>query len=417
MHEDTEAWAHKHGAALTTKLTTKEIRNLRAWFHALDVDKSGGIGVDELLDPLLSSGLLRCQADVRALIEMADTDHSGEIGFDEFLNAIQKNQLCDRKSLARLQHITNPTDSSGLSPQMRLSEERRWRMMSTVVDETAQRQADIDSVYSVKDMRDIKSHRHGRGGVSLPAVVPHERLEQVARSHYHQKREAAAYMRSLETVVEKQKGTIAKDNAVSSSTRTGGNDGRGLEGTLWVDEDLDMGYKGGVMGRQQSMHRISAVDQKKFGTCTYASLPRTLSDEDYSKYDSQAMLYSSVEVGPDTHRRDRVRKVPRNKETLMKCESGVSECDSDGGGVSYGSAEREGEALDTSNRHGLLRLHSKPLRRLDSKQLKQFPSTDNASCSVLKLKRMKSIDDFVPKKKISIVRHFPKNIVLHDVSP
>lgn len=101
LNEEREMWANKHDKRLKKKFTSKDVRQLRAWFNALDVDKSGGIGIDELLDPLLSAGIFRNISEVRSMIEMADSDHSGEIGFEEFLDALQKDQLCDIKSVNR----------------------------------------------------------------------------------------------------------------------------------------------------------------------------------------------------------------------------------------------------------------------------------------------------------------------------
>jgi hypothetical protein len=59
----------------------------------------------------------------------------------------------------------------------------------------------------------------------------------------------------------------------------------------------------------------------------------------------------------------------------------------------------------------LIRLNSKPLLKMDTSPLK---GGGNGSPSVLKLKRLKSVEDFQPKNKISLIRHYHKNILIDD---
>lgn len=64
-------------------------KELKRWFDFIDADGSGEINVEELQDPLLSTGIARNTAELQALIEAVDTDGSGEIGFDEFLAVLK----------------------------------------------------------------------------------------------------------------------------------------------------------------------------------------------------------------------------------------------------------------------------------------------------------------------------------------
>ena len=67
----------------------KQKRALRTWFDHLDDDRSGEVDVDELADPLLSTGIASTLQEVKDLIRTVDKDDSGEIGFDEFLKVMQ----------------------------------------------------------------------------------------------------------------------------------------------------------------------------------------------------------------------------------------------------------------------------------------------------------------------------------------
>lgn len=70
----------------------KEKRTLRKLFDIIDDDHSGEVDVDELADPLLSSGIARTMGQVRALVKSVDEDNSGSIGFDEFLSIMRPKQ-------------------------------------------------------------------------------------------------------------------------------------------------------------------------------------------------------------------------------------------------------------------------------------------------------------------------------------
>ena len=53
--------------------------------------KKGSIGVDELLEPLISLGIAKSKEEIQLLIKTVDTDNSRRIEFKEFLQII-KNQ-------------------------------------------------------------------------------------------------------------------------------------------------------------------------------------------------------------------------------------------------------------------------------------------------------------------------------------
>ncbi|GMH46485.1 hypothetical protein TrRE_jg305, partial [Triparma retinervis] len=86
---DTEKYLLKRKAFPEFRWTVKQKRALRKWFDHLDEDKSGEVDVDELADPLLSTGIASTIKEVQELIRVVDKDDSGEIGFEEFLKVMQ----------------------------------------------------------------------------------------------------------------------------------------------------------------------------------------------------------------------------------------------------------------------------------------------------------------------------------------
>lgn len=79
------SWLTKRGKETNWLASREQLRMLKCWFNSLDADGSGDVGLDELCEPLVSTGLCASIAEVQALIETVDSSGDGEIDFDEFL--------------------------------------------------------------------------------------------------------------------------------------------------------------------------------------------------------------------------------------------------------------------------------------------------------------------------------------------
>lgn len=84
-----DKWMTLRGMKTGFEFTREQKRELKRWFNFLDADGSGEINIEELEDPLLSTGIARNQAELQRLLQAVDTDGSGEIGFDEFLAVLK----------------------------------------------------------------------------------------------------------------------------------------------------------------------------------------------------------------------------------------------------------------------------------------------------------------------------------------
>ena len=85
----TELWLKKRKVFPEFRWTVKQKRALRKWFDQLDNDNSGEVDVQELADPLLSTGIAKTMIEVVDLIREVDRDDTGEIGFEEFLQIMK----------------------------------------------------------------------------------------------------------------------------------------------------------------------------------------------------------------------------------------------------------------------------------------------------------------------------------------
>ncbi len=97
---DMEKWLGRFPEA---QWRIKEKRALKVWFDKLDTDQSGEIDVEELADPLLSTGLAKNMSEVRSLIRRVDEDRSNGIGFQEFLTVMKSNKETTNKRVFKSQ--------------------------------------------------------------------------------------------------------------------------------------------------------------------------------------------------------------------------------------------------------------------------------------------------------------------------
>jgi Ca2+-binding EF-hand superfamily protein len=77
----------KQGKLKALDFSDDEMKKLKECFMALDEDKGGSIGLEELEDPLIGLGLAETTEKVKEIILKVDDD--GEIEFPEFLKIIK----------------------------------------------------------------------------------------------------------------------------------------------------------------------------------------------------------------------------------------------------------------------------------------------------------------------------------------
>jgi len=88
-----EKWLESTGRFPQKRWKIEQKRTLKAWFERLDKDGSGEIDVEELADPLLSTGLAKTMSQVSNLVQLVDGDESSGIDFQEFLVVMKKDNV------------------------------------------------------------------------------------------------------------------------------------------------------------------------------------------------------------------------------------------------------------------------------------------------------------------------------------
>lgn len=145
-----EQWCYSHGKDVRQKYTNKEKRMLRRWFQQLDNDGSGEVNVEELQDPMLSSGILKTREQVVRVLANVDKNNTMGIDFEEFLLALSSNKLADQTKLKRLQEMSaDPL----FDIETLLTADRREKLIISILRQCEQRQIELEKLYKKYDKR------------------------------------------------------------------------------------------------------------------------------------------------------------------------------------------------------------------------------------------------------------------------
>ncbi len=114
-----EKWLESTGRFPRKRWKIEQKRTLKTWFEGMDKDKSGEIDVDELADPLMSTGLAKTMSEVSKLVRTIDADRSSGIDFQEFLDVLKKDAGATNDGPKRTKAIQK-FSCSGSAPQTNL---------------------------------------------------------------------------------------------------------------------------------------------------------------------------------------------------------------------------------------------------------------------------------------------------------
>ena len=146
--EACEKWCVLHGKAINEKYTNLEKRMLRKWFKELDYDGSGEVNVEELQDPMLSAGILKTREQVVRVLANVDRNGTMGIDFEEFLVALSANKLADKH---KLKHLQEMSAHPHFNVDTLITEERRKKLIKSILRQSQKRQSEIDSLYRKYD--------------------------------------------------------------------------------------------------------------------------------------------------------------------------------------------------------------------------------------------------------------------------
>lgn len=151
--EDLERWGHKRNMKVAQNYSNLEKRTLRRWFEELDFDGSGEVNVEELQDPMLSSGILKTREQVMRVLANVDKNNTQGIDFQEFLLALTANKLADKSKLKRLQEMSA---DPYFSVDTLITQERRRALFGTIVSQSQKRLLEVEKLVRKFDRKGSK---------------------------------------------------------------------------------------------------------------------------------------------------------------------------------------------------------------------------------------------------------------------
>ena len=151
-----EKWLESTGRFPKKRWKIEQKRTLKAWFERLDKDGSGEIDVDELADPLLSTGLAKTMSQVSNLVRQIDGDKSSGIDFEEFLVVMKKDNVGNESqrssALKRPARWSAVLDQHNFTGYNRMKKNKQQRVVKNPIAEFTKRQhsehMDLKSVLS-----------------------------------------------------------------------------------------------------------------------------------------------------------------------------------------------------------------------------------------------------------------------------
>jgi hypothetical protein len=84
---------------LAALLNSKELKEIRDTFSAIDEDSSGAISMKELHNAFKQAGEFRRDEDINEIIKKVDFDHNGEINYSEFVSGTLDRSLLSKDNL------------------------------------------------------------------------------------------------------------------------------------------------------------------------------------------------------------------------------------------------------------------------------------------------------------------------------
>lgn len=94
------SWLARRGYISDCQAKRERYMNMKKCFGFLDTDNSAGVGVDDLLDPLISLGLAQSREDVAALIARAEPKGGQEINFEDYLSMLLQRRYNNQQDAA-----------------------------------------------------------------------------------------------------------------------------------------------------------------------------------------------------------------------------------------------------------------------------------------------------------------------------
>lgn len=172
LKHNSDSWLRKRGKSLYMGFCPAQKQQTKAFFDSLDTEGSGGVTIDELLQPLLALGLVHCRSDVQRLFHRSTSPADSVITFEEFLLALEREKVTDSALNKMTKALIEP---SPLPHQLRISSHRRKLMLEAYTGSNAKRREN-----GLAYLRLFAAERHSfRANVAKKDVLAQKKLQRL----------------------------------------------------------------------------------------------------------------------------------------------------------------------------------------------------------------------------------------------
>lgn len=200
-----EKWLEGTGRFTHKMWKIEQRRVLKNWFDLIDRDKSGEIDVDELADPLMSTGIAKTMSEVRDIVKKMDDDGSNSVDFKEFLAMMKKDETNDnsqqqkknvnmrktrkRKALKTIENpiiqLTKRQQNHSLEFNSVLSHSRRKLLMDATMEQCRRREKAHEQILAWRtELKDLKGIRKLRKGLDISVLIQKIETDRVEKENF-----------------------------------------------------------------------------------------------------------------------------------------------------------------------------------------------------------------------------------------
>jgi hypothetical protein len=200
-----EKWLEGTGRLTPQMWKIEQRRVLKTWFDLIDRDKSGEIDIDELADPLMSTGIAKTMSEVRDIVQKMDDDGSNSVDFKEFLAMMKKDETNDfsqqqqkyvnerktrkRKALKTIENpiiqLTKRQQNHSLEFNSVLSHSRRKLLMDATMEQCRRREKAHEQIMAWRtELKDLKGVQKLRKGLDISVLIQKMETDRVEKENF-----------------------------------------------------------------------------------------------------------------------------------------------------------------------------------------------------------------------------------------
>ena len=203
-----EKWLERTGKFSSNMWKIEQRRVLKTWFDLIDRDKSGDIDLEELAEPLISTGIAKSMSQVREIVRNMDDDGSNTVDFREFLAMMKKDEKSSkskqqkneqknanymktkkRKALKSMENpitqLTKRQQNEALEFHSVLSHSRRKLLIDATMEQCRRQEKAHEQITVWRtELKDLKGAQKFRKGLDISMLIQKIDTDRVEKENF-----------------------------------------------------------------------------------------------------------------------------------------------------------------------------------------------------------------------------------------